>query len=413
MVRAKDTKRKSKLPPGWVEKKLKNACVQFVNGGTPSTKDASFWTGDIPWITGADFSEQKLQIRRYITKDAVKNSSTNVVPKGWLLLVTRTGVGKMTIAPYDVAISQDLTGVQVDNRVALTNYLLVYLHFIKGKLSQLNQGTSISGITREVLLDIDVLVPPLPEQKKIALILSTWDRAIEKTEQLIAQKQQLKKGLMQQLLTGKVRFFGFSDKWRPLKLKDIGEFSKGSGISKAELIEGGIPCIRYGEIYTVHNIFIKEFHSFINEESAKLSKPIWRGDILFAGSGETAEEIGKCVAFLGNDKAYAGGDIVILRPRSEIDSLFLAFQLNNEESNRQKSSRGKGHSVVHIYPDDLRQIILKIPLLPEQKLIGEALKKADYELDKLLKRLDLLKFQKKGLMQQLLTGKVRTMIQND
>jgi type I restriction enzyme S subunit len=289
-------------------------------------------------------------------------------------------------------------------------YLFYFLDYDTQRLLNNKQGGTMFHVTKRDMEKRKIPLPPLPEQRKIALILSTCDRAIEKTEQLIAQKQQLKKGLMQQLLTGNLRLVGLGGKWNPLKLSEIGEFSKGSGISKAELVEKGIPCIRYGEIYTVHNTFIKEFHSFINEESAKLSKLIQRGDILFAGSGETAEEIGKCVAFLGNDRAYAGGDIVILRPRSEADSLFLAYQLNNHDSNRQKSSMGKGHSVVHIYPNDLKKIVLKMPSLSEQKLVGKVLKKADYELDKLLKRLDLLKLQKRGLMQQLLTGKVRVKI---
>jgi restriction endonuclease S subunit len=88
-------------------------------------------------------------IRRFITSEAVKNSSTNVVERGNLLLVTRTGVGKLAIAPFDVAISQDITGMYVKKGQALVEYLFHYFNYNSESLKSLNQGTSIAGITRK------------------------------------------------------------------------------------------------------------------------------------------------------------------------------------------------------------------------------------------------------------------------
>ena len=159
-------------------------------------------------------------------------------------------------------------------------------------------------------------LPPLPEQKKIADILSTWDSAIKTTQALIAKLKLRKKVLMQQLLTGKKRLPGFSGEWEEMKLSKIGEFLKGKGIPKKELVDNGIPCIRYGELYTKHHSVVNSCHSFINEESAKLSTRLEFGDILFACSGETLNEIGKSAAFISKDETYAGGDIIILRQAS-------------------------------------------------------------------------------------------------
>ena len=97
--------------------------------------------------------------------------------------------------------------------------------------------------------------------------------------------------------------------WHAERLADIGRFSKGLGIKKDEFLSGTIPCIRYGEIYTHHNYVIKRFNSFISSEVAKTSQKLNMGDILFAGSGETKEEIGKAVAFTQQIEAYAGGNI--------------------------------------------------------------------------------------------------------
>ena len=104
------------IPEEWDVKTLGEIVRKFVNGGTPSRQFKNYWNGNIPWITGADVLNQEVSvIRRYITNDAVKNSSTNVIEKGNLLLVSRTGVGKLAIAPFDIAISQDFTGIYVKN----------------------------------------------------------------------------------------------------------------------------------------------------------------------------------------------------------------------------------------------------------------------------------------------------------
>lgn len=105
--------------------------------------------------------------------------------------------------------------------------------------------------------------------------------------------------------------------WEVKRLGDIGTFFKGKGISKSELKERGINAVRYGEIYTIHDYFIKEFQSFISQETANNSFKLKNGDLLFAGSGETLEDIGKSVAFVEEKEAYAGGDIVVLRPNEK------------------------------------------------------------------------------------------------
>jgi len=192
--------------------------------------------------------------------------------------------------------------------------------------------------------------------------------------------------------------------WSVKKLEDIGLFSKGRGIKKDEALSGIIPCVRYGEIYTTHNDYIKKFHSYISGEVAKTSKKINKGDILFAGSGETKEEIGKCVAFINGFEAYAGGDIVILSPNN-CDSLFLGFLLNSEPVQKQKSSKGQGDAVVHIHAHHLGKISIPLPPLPEQQAIAEVLSATDNLIQALEKQIAKKRLIKQGVMQQLLTPK--------
>ncbi|MBI4302875.1 MAG: restriction endonuclease subunit S [Chloroflexi bacterium] len=191
----------------WETKRLGDVVEKFVNGGTPSTQVERYWCGDIPWVTGADILYQKVsEIRRFITREAVENSSTNVIKKGNLLLVSRTGVGKLALAPFDIAVSQDFTGVYVRKGQTTTEYLYRYLDFNQSVLQSQNQGTSIRGITRDTLSAIEVVLPPtLGEQTAIAQVLSDMDAESEALEAKLAKARMVKQGMMQELLTGRRR----------------------------------------------------------------------------------------------------------------------------------------------------------------------------------------------------------------
>ena len=195
--------------------------------------------------------------------------------------------------------------------------------------------------------------------------------------------------------------------WKVKALNDLGSFIKGKGIKRDDVTDDGLACIRYGELYTRYNNYIDSPASRIPESVARTSQPLQTGDLLFAGSGETAEEIGKCVAYLGEEEAYAGGDIVILRPVGQ-NSLYLGHLLNHPVVAEQKARYGQGDAVVHISARNLAMV--KLPLPPtkkEQEAIAEALSDVDgliAALDKLIAKKRAIK---QAAMQQLLTGKTR------
>ncbi len=193
--------------------------------------------------------------------------------------------------------------------------------------------------------------------------------------------------------------------WEVIALGKVGNFSKGSGVRKDEALSGEIPCIRYGEIYTRHNNYIKQFYSFISKDIAEIAKKLKKGDVLFAGSGETKEEIGKSVAFIDDFEAYAGGDIVILSP-TNADPLYLGYLLNAPFIQKQKASRGQGDAVVHISATQLGNV--SIPLPPtkaEQTPIATALSDADTLITSLEKLITKKRNIKQGAMQNLLQPK--------
>jgi type I restriction enzyme S subunit len=196
--------------------------------------------------------------------------------------------------------------------------------------------------------------------------------------------------------------------WDVKPLADIGNFSKGAGISRAEALSGNIPAIRYGEIYTCHNDYIKSFHSFISQSVAESSVQIFNGDILFAASGETKEEIGKSVAYTENETAFAGGDIIILHSDTEkFDAKFCGYALNAKCVIKQKAQRGQGDAVVHIVPRDLATILFAFPPKSEQTRIATALSNIDALISELGRLIEKKRAIKQGAMQKLLTGKKR------
>lgn len=195
--------------------------------------------------------------------------------------------------------------------------------------------------------------------------------------------------------------------WSISLLGELGTFSKGKGILKEQVISDGLPCIRYGEIYTTHDFIIKDFKSFIAQDVATESKEIKNGDILFAGSGETVEEIGKAVAYIGTNKAYAGGDVIILSTKQVVNPECLSYALETDFVKRQKRVLGQGNSVVHIYSSDLSKVKIPLPPLPEQKAIAQVLSTADAAIHTTEKLIAQKELRKKWLKLQLLTGKKR------
>lgn len=195
--------------------------------------------------------------------------------------------------------------------------------------------------------------------------------------------------------------------WQVKSIRELGQLSKGKGIRKNEADSGTIPCIRYGELYTHHNNVIRFYNSYISEQVARTSRRLSKGDVLFAGSGETKEEIGKCAAFVGDEIAYAGGDILVLTP-NQGDPRYFGYLFNAPTIARQKAGKGQGDAIVHITAPALASVRVPLPpTLAEQEAIAEALGDADALIESLERLVAKKRDVKQGAMQELLTGRRR------
>ena len=196
-------------------------------------------------------------------------------------------------------------------------------------------------------------------------------------------------------------------KWKEYLLRDIGIFRKGSGISRDESQTGTIPAVRYGEIYTMHHNYVRQYKSHISEEVARRALQVRYGDILFACSGETKEDIAKCVAIVDEKEVYAGGDIIVLSPTVKTNPIFLGYILNTADVIRQRAQLAQGDAIVHISVSAIQSIVITMPEYEEQCSIATALSDIDALITNLEKLIAKKKAIKQGAMQELLTGKRR------
>ncbi len=244
------------------------------------------------------------------------------------------------------------------------------------------------------------------EQRRIAEVLRGVDDFTTSLERLIAKKEAIKQGIMQALLAGRTRLPGFTGRWSTQKLTQLGTFLKGHGIKRDDVRVSGVACIRYGELYTTYLGYTSTTVSFVTPRIAASALPICQGDLLFAGSGETREEIGTCVAYMGTQQAVAGGDVIVLRAPG-VNPVYLSLLANTPSIAAQKARLGQGDAVVHINSRALGSIEVDLPPRDEQNAIANVLVEADKEVRALEARLTKAKAIKQGMMQELLTGRTR------
>jgi type I restriction enzyme S subunit len=409
-VKYKDTPI-GKVPVDWEAVKLRDISLKFYNGGTPNTTNEDYWDGNIPWVTGADFEKKKVyKIRRYITNEGVKNSATNVISKGNLLIVTRTGVGKLAIATFDIAISQDITGVILNQEKVLPEYIYWYLNYNENRLKALIQGTSINGLLRGDLESFFVSLPPFLEQKKIAEILTTVDVAIEKTTQIIEKAEELKKGLMQRLLT---RGIGHK-KSKKTEVEEIPEeWDVGQVSSYGNIITGNTPSTSepkyYGNEYPFVSPFdigenktIFETEKYLSKDGLAIARALPPNSVLVVCIGSTIGKTGIAGTMLATNQQINS----VICENSDFNFVYYYLSFISKRIKLLSSTQ----AVPIINKGEFSRIKIPIPPIPEQKEIGNILSSVDNQIEKESNHKEQLELLKKGLMQVLLTGKLRVSI---
>ena len=398
------------VPSGWKRSVLDDV-GKLASGGTPSRANSKYWDGEIPWVTTAEVNYNVISsTNEKITELGLNNSSAKLFPSGTILIAmygqgkTR---GKSAVLGVPASTNQACAAILVNNKNDY-NYCQQYLTGKYDQLRQLSNDGSQKNLSLTLLKSFPIPLPPLPEQKKIARILSTWDKAIEAVDKLIENSQQQKKGLMQQLLTGKKRLPGFSGEWKEVRLGSVCTFKGGTGFKEKYqgLEDGEYPFIKVSDM----NLDGNEKHitcsaNWITEDIRKEigAKPFPKGAIVFAKVG---------AALLLNRRR-------ILTMETIIDNNMMAatcstkvlpdyiYQLLLDVDFARYVQEG---AVPSINQSTVNAIKAVIPTIEEQKAIARILNEAEQLITGLEKQKANLARQKNALMQQILTGKRRVQI---
>lgn len=392
------------VPNGWVKTTLGKVgevsmCKRIMKhqtndvGGVPFFKIGTFGGIADAYIDKDLFCEYKK-----------KYSYPNI---GDILLSAAGTIGRLVVFDGNDAYFQDSNIVWVSNneKLVINKYLYYLYRIIKWRTSE---GGIVSRLYNNEIRKTEIVIPPFEEQKKIAEILGTWDRAIEELTDLITEKKELKRGLMQLLLTGTQRLPGFSASWKQVKLAELFDVKKGAGLSKDVLDkEGKESCILYGELYTTYPEIVRSVISRTDISEGVRSE---YGDILIPGSTTTTGiDLANATALLEKG-VLLGGDINILRKKQELSSEFFAYLLTHAYR-FELAKLAQGITIVHLYGESLKNVDVVVPTdTAEQKAIADVLSKADSEIDLLNQQLNVLREQKRGLMQKLLTGEIRVRV---
>lgn len=291
------------------------------------------------------------------------------------------------------------------------DFIFQYLNFdtFTKKVIEKCTGSNYPAINASVFSNLMILLPPLDEQEKIAEILSTWDEAINLTINLIESKKQFKKALMQNLLTAKIRFPQFKDEWEETKLGNIGVFKTSSVDKIIQKDECIVNLVNYMDVYkNTHinsNLKLSQT-SASNREIENLS--LAKGDVLFTPSSETPDDIGRSAVILSDmPNTLFSYHLVRFRLDAKNDIVFLGYVFNQDKILKQFARLSQGITRYTLSIRDFQNVFINFPNLNEQQKIAEVLTACDDEINLLNLKLENLKRQKQGLMQQLLSGKVR------
>ena len=385
-----------KIPEGWSVKKGKDIASLITKGASPKWQGFEYCDSGTLFVTSENVRDGFLDISnpKFLPSAFSEKQKRSILKNGDILInIVGASIGRSCLYNRDIPanINQAVCLFRY-NSLVHNLYTLLYLSLPKTIRTLLETQTE-SARPNLSLTDISLLnflLPPLAEQEKIAEILGTWDEAIEKLSSLIEQKKLLKKGLMQKLLTGKVRLPGFTQPWKEVKLGELIKqkrivIEKGKSLTSENIVEGAIPVIAGGKTSPYsHNKFTHNKPCITISASGAYAGYVWKHITPIWASD--------CNVLYGTD----------------YDTNFLGCCL--EYKQQQIYQLQTGGAQPHVYATDIKIITVPNINITEQQAIADVLSTADEEIDLLNKKLEALKEQKKCLMQQLLTGQTRVKV---
>lgn len=400
---------KSNIPSNWNEKSIEDV-ADYVDyrGKTPQKVESGVFL-----ITARNIKDGRIDYKasmEYISKEDYDEVMRRGIPKvGDVLITTEAPLGNVAqIDDANIALAQRIIKYRGKLNILDNDYLKFYLSsdIFQSELIKKSTGSTVKGIKGTVLHKMKIIFPPLKEQEKIAEILSTWDSAIEKQEQLIEKKKEFKKGLMQNL-------YSKGTKKEMLVKSKLGEVPESWKIVKAKEVFKSV---------SIKNNENEELLS-VTQDKGTIPRSQLEGNVVMPEGSTRGYKLVVPNNFIISLRSFQGGleiskhrgiispAYTVLENKIEICHDYFKYYFKKEEFiNRLNGAIVGIRDGKQISYADFGEMFLPVPSLEEQIKIAEILMVADKEIELLEKELEALKLQKKGLMQGLLTGEVRVKV---
>lgn len=358
-------------------------------GNIPFYKIGTFGKKADAYISGQLYEEYK--------------SKYSYPEKGDVLISAAGTLGRTVVFDGRPAYFQDsnIVWLKIDKSQLSNDYLAQYYKVIKWASSE---GSTISRLYNGIICDTEILLPPLEEQVAIAKALSDVDSLISSLQKLIEKKKAIKQGAMQELLTGKKRLSGFSGEWKKERLGDISDIKDGTH-GTFQRVHRGYPLLSAKNVYNNH-LDIAENESLISSGdyySIIANGFPRKGDILLSCVGT----IGRCCIYSGMPKVAFQRSVAFIRVKECVASYILQY-MQSENANKQLLNSANASAQAGVYLGAISDIEVYMPCcVKEQQAIAQVLSDMDSEIEQQEKKLAKYQQIKQGMMQELLTGRIR------
>ena len=408
------------VPEGWDLVEAGDVCERISVGIVVKPKDYYVPEGQgVRAFRSANVREGYVEDSKwiYISEFGHQKNKKSILQTGDVLVV-RTGYpGTACLVPEEYAGSNciDIIFARPDNSSILSEYLCYFTNSEYGKKQVLDGqgGLAQQHFNVGAYNKLRVPLPPLPEQRKIADILSTWDQAIEKTEALLRNARTQKRALMQQLLTGKRRFPGFAGQpWKEVRLADVSKIIVSNVDKKSKDGEEPVRLCNYTDVFKRDTINPSQDFMEATATAPQIKKFGLRvGDVIITKDSETANDIAMptYVVETASD-LVCGYHLAIVRAGSEADGQFLKHYFELPHTRYYFGTRANGAIRFGLTIDGIEGAKVQLPPIEEQKRIASVIERAEADIAAIAADITKLRTEKKALMQQLLTGKRRVAV---
>jgi type I restriction enzyme S subunit len=402
------------LPNGWQVLTLGDV-ANWTSGGTPSSKNTEFYSGDIPWVCIGDLNEgHVLTTAKMITKLGLDSSSAKIMPKGTVMLAMyATSIGDTGIMETDMATNQAIACGIPHAETIVGKYLLYYLQSQKHEFFAAGRGGAQPNINQGIVKGWPIPIPPIEEQNKIIELLeahlSRLDAALVDVKQAKIKAAQFRRSLLQAAFTGNLGSGGGSFKtelpggWRLSTIGEVAEIIRGVTYSKADTLsendKDAVPLLRATNL-EVDSIDFEDM-VYVPKRVVKAQQFLKLNDIFLAASSGSISVVGKSAQVVKTNGETFGAFCAVIRPK-EIHPKFLSYWVQSPEIRDHWSATAKGTNINNLKPSDISETKIPVPPIDEQHKIVELLEDHLSRLDISVSMADAMKKQSIGLRRSLL-----------